>query len=269
MKLKAIFFIILCVIIVAFVGIEYININKHSTTKNVQALKTPEITKTPDVLVVTPQKTTSKITVASATLKKDGFLVARQVEDNKLGQVIEISSPLKSGTHKNISITLSGDEIKTVTNSQLIVMIYDDYGDDEAFNDFDMPSLDSNGFMIARYVATGKPIPTNLAESDTSSMPGMNMPGPKNMVKVTYSDKGFSPDKITVSVNTTVEFINQSSGDMWVASDPHPQHTNLPTFDQFRPFKKGSMYRYVFDKKGVWGFHDHLNPSRNGIVTVT
>ena len=146
--------------------------------------------------------------------------------------------------------------------------IYEDYGNDGVFNDFDQPAINGDGFMTARYVKTGKSITSSIAEADSSDTQGMNMPGMKAMTIVKYTDKGFVPEKIEVPVGSMVEFINDSSTVMWVASTPHPQHTDLPTFDQFKAFKKGSIYRYVFDKMGTWGYHDHIRPSLGGVVVV-
>lgn len=233
-------------------------------TQKVEPAKTQASKTQAESLIVKPQIPISKVIVDKAVLDKDSYLVVREIDDGKLSQIVEISSPLKKGIHTDIPIDLGGTDIRGKT---LIVMIYDDYNNDGIFNDFDMPSLDENGFMTARFVATGKPIPKTLSESESQST-AMNMPGMKTMAKVHYTDKGFIPNKITVPVGSMVEFINDSSGEMWVASDPHPQHTDLPTFDQFRPFKEHSMYRYVFDKKGTWGFHDHLKASFNGLVTV-
>jgi plastocyanin len=204
--------------------------------------------------------------IKSATLSKNGFLVVRKIDGKQLSQVVEISAPMKAGTHQNVKINLGGADI---SNSQLIVMIYDDYANDQAFNDLDLPSVDSNGNMTARYVKTGEPLPKSITEAEPSGMVmDPNMPGMKHVILVRYSGKVFSPNEITVPVGSVVQFINESDIPMWIASTPHPQHTDLPTFDQFKPYGKGAVYRYVFDKKGHWGFHDHINPSVGGMVVV-
>lgn len=215
-------------------------------------------------LIIAPQTPKDKVIVESATLQKNGFLIVRQMDDGKLSQVIEMSQPLKAGTHKDISINLGSADI---TNKELIVMIYEDYANDTIFNDLDMPALNEDGNMTARFVKTGKPLPTNITEGESAGM-AHNMAGAKTMAKVRYTDKGFVPDKVEVPVGSTVEFINDSSTSMWVASMAHPAHTILPTFDQFRAYKKGAIYRYVFDKKGTWEYHDHINPARGGVVVV-
>lgn len=120
--------------------------------------------------------------------------------------------------------------------------------------------------MIARYVKTGEPLPASITEADASG--AHTMPGAPGMVRVRYTDNGFVPAKVEVSTGTMVEFVNESSMEMWVASDVHPSHEKLPTFDQFRSFRKGGLYRYVFDKAGTWEYHDHISPSLVGIVTV-
>ena len=186
------------------------------------------------------------------------------MDEGKLSQIVEMSSPLNVGVHKDVQIFLGNADL---SKSELVVMMYEDYANDGIFNDLEMPALDQNGNMTARYVATGMPLPTSITEGESSGMVHA-MAGMKNMAKVRYTDKGFIPEKVDVLVGSTVEFINESSTGMWVASIPHPQHTKLPTFDQFRLYKKGAKYRYVFDKKGTWEYHDHINPARGGIVQV-
>jgi len=62
-----------------------------------------------------------------------------------------------------------------------------------------------------------------------------------------------------------VHFVNESDTQMWVASDSHPAHDVLQTFDQFKP---GDMFMYVFEEPGTWEYHDHLNPSAIGEIIV-
>lgn len=247
-------------------GFFYFKIIKNPTkAKEANLTKTQENEPKGEELIVSPQTPTDRVVVESAILQADGFLVLRQMDDGKLSQVIEMSQPLKKGLHKNIEIPLGSAE---VSEQDLIVMIYEDYANDNTFNDLDMPAINENGFMTARYVKTGKPLPTSIAEGESAGM-AHNMAGMKSMAKVRYTDNGFVPDKVEVPVGSTVEFINESSTDMWVASMSHPAHTILPTFDQFRAYKKGAMYRYVFDKKGEWEFHDHINPARGGVINVS
>ncbi len=260
MNKKILGILIILLLVIAIPSVSYLFLNKNSTedaAKGIGSVKAKN-------LVVLPQEPKGEILVESATLSKKGFVVARTMDDGKLSQVIEMSKPLEPGTHKKITVPLGDAD---VNSAELIVMIYEDYENDGIFNDLDMPAINEDGFMTASYVKTGKPLPSSITE-DSSSMMGHNMPGMKTMAKVRYTDKGFVPDKVEVPAGSMVEFVNESSDIMWVASIPHPAHTKLPTFDQFRGFKKGAIYRYAFDKKGTWEYHDHVKPSLGGEVNV-
>ncbi len=79
---------------------------------------------------------------------------------------------------------------------------------------------------------------------------------------------GFNPSTITVKQGDWVVFVNKDTQPHWPASNPHPTHTDLPGFDALRRIARGDSYKYQFKKAGTWGFHDHLNPSNGGSVTV-
>lgn len=86
---------------------------------------------------------------------------------------------------------------------------------------------------------------------------------------VAYDDtNGFSPDPITVQEGDTVVFRNNGSSDIWVASDDHPVHNDLPGFDAESGISPGEEYSYTFEESGTWGYHDHLNPNQTGTVIV-
>lgn len=91
---------------------------------------------------------------------------------------------------------------------------------------------------------------------------------PSESVVVEYTQQGFAPKTITVKVGTTVTWINKDSDPMWVASNPHPIHTDLPGFDALKQIPTGETYSYTFTKVGNWGYHNHLNLSNTGTVVV-
>lgn len=86
---------------------------------------------------------------------------------------------------------------------------------------------------------------------------------------VSYKDTGFSPKVLSVKKGTAVTFTNNSTKGMWVASAPHPSHTILPEFDEFKSVSKGEQYTFTFEKVGTWKYHNHVNPSDVGSVVVT
>lgn len=115
-------------------------------------------------------------------------------------------------------------------------------------------------------------------ETATSTPQGLHVP-------VLYTNKGFEPETLTVALGTTVEWENVSDKLMWVASDPHPSHTDLPGFNSWGTegntedaptswvptvyaHEQGGFYRYTFTKTGTWTYHNHLVPADRGTIIV-
>ncbi|MDO8593621.1 MAG: hypothetical protein Q7R59_01835 [bacterium] len=101
-------------------------------------------------------------------------------------------------------------------------------------------------------------------------------------VTVFYTAGGFSPKSVTVPLGTTVSFVNQGGGTMWVASAPHPTHQGYDgtTKDQHcvagysgsAPFDEcsaGSVFTFTFTKAGTWKYHNHSSAGDFGTVIVT
>ena len=87
-------------------------------------------------------------------------------------------------------------------------------------------------------------------------------------IEIKMTDTGFEPKSLTVKARTVVTFVNTGQEDHHVASAPHPQHTDLPGFDALKGVKPDESYEFKFAKVGTWKFHDHLNPTFFGNVTV-
>ena len=85
---------------------------------------------------------------------------------------------------------------------------------------------------------------------------------------IEYTDSGFSSQSVTIKAGDTVTFTNNSSGGMWVASAPHPVHTDYPEFDAKKTYNQGETYSFIFEKAGTWKFHNHLDPTKFGSITV-
>lgn len=87
-------------------------------------------------------------------------------------------------------------------------------------------------------------------------------------ITVTYTDQGFSPPGVGINLGDTVKFVNQSGGGMWVASNPHPIHTDYPEFDEKTFVQNGSSYQFTFTRVGSWSYHNHGRASMGGAVIV-
>lgn len=128
-------------------------------------------------------------------------------------------------------------------------------------------------FLVIRFGFDPKD-DTNLPVKNIDSEEKVNIP-PRNdasdlRVKtvITYTDAGFSPNKVTIKQGEVVTFENKSSNSFWPASDSHPSHKIYPEFDPKKAIPAGNTYDFTFDKVGVWGFHNHLKPSDKGMITV-
>lgn len=106
--------------------------------------------------------------------------------------------------------------------------------------------------------------PTSPPASETTS-PTSQTPSSK---AVTYTASGFSPQSLTIKTGDTVVFKNTSGSDFWPASGPHPAHTNYPEFDAKKAISTGESYLFTFTRTGSWKYHNHLNPSLTGTITV-
>jgi plastocyanin len=95
-----------------------------------------------------------------------------------------------------------------------------------------------------------------------------------NIIEITSS--GFNPNSLAIEVGETVTFVNRDSRTHWPASNNHPTHTIYPepggcissAFDACKGLAQGETFSFTFNIKGTWGFHDHLNPSLTGTITV-
>lgn len=84
---------------------------------------------------------------------------------------------------------------------------------------------------------------------------------------VTISKEGFSPKSITIKVGESVTWTNSDSVSHTVNSAPHPAHTDYPSLN-LGVIKDGESKSLAFPKAGTYKYHDHLNPSLFGSITV-
>lgn len=103
----------------------------------------------------------------------------------------------------------------------------------------------------------------NPSSASPSASPSQTMGN--NVVKIT-SD-GFNPKNITIKVGDTVTWMNDDSADHTVNSAVHPTHTVYPPLN-LGLIKPGEQKSLAFPTAGTYKYHDHLNPSLNGSVTV-
>lgn len=127
------------------------------------------------------------------------------------------------------------------------------------------------GWILMRPKQTAIPETVQPAQTPTSteSATPLATDGAKMTAEslITITKAGFSPKDITISQGAAVTWMNSDTADHTVNSAPHPTHTIYPplNLDTIKPGEKQSL---VFPKAGTYKYHDHLNPSLFGAVTV-
>ena len=77
---------------------------------------------------------------------------------------------------------------------------------------------------------------------------------------ITITANGASPKSVTVSPGSQVLFVNNDSREHQMFSDPHPEHTDCPAFDQVGSLRAGqSRATGNLNVVRTCNFHDHLH----------
>ena len=202
------------------------------------------------------------VTVQSVVLNQPGYVVLREYVDSQVAQIIEVSEYLDAGMHEGIHINVSFLEVDLDSS---VAVLQADSGEG-GFSAVESPVLMMNNSQPA-----AKLVKDNLLVSADAFgvLLGSNSDLNKEIAQtVSYTDSGFVPETIEINSGETVRFINNSSVGVWVASDSHPAHDILSTFDQFGIGEPGESYDYTFNKVGSWDYHDHVDASKLGTIIV-
>lgn len=84
---------------------------------------------------------------------------------------------------------------------------------------------------------------------------------------IILNKSGFQPNNIKIKPGTEIIWTNNSGADATINSDPHPTNF-LWAFLNLGIFANGENMSAVFEKSGVYTYHNHLNPDQKGTVTV-
>lgn len=84
---------------------------------------------------------------------------------------------------------------------------------------------------------------------------------------ITYDGSSFKVSVDTIKAGDSVKVINNSNKSLDFDSDPHPVHTDEPELN-VGDIEPGQSKTFTVTKSGEWGFHNHLDSSQNGKITV-
>ncbi|MBI4158559.1 MAG: hypothetical protein HY505_03010 [Candidatus Yanofskybacteria bacterium] len=132
--------------------------------------------------------------------------------------------------------------------------------------------------------------PTELEEQNRESsisQPSQNGSGKIGIITsqkatVTYSDSGYSPATIIVKRGDMVVFDNKGPFSMWTASAVHPTHEAYPgsgiglcgtntlvaIFDACGGYGPGESWKFKFNERGTWKYHNHMQANHTGTIIV-
>jgi plastocyanin len=92
---------------------------------------------------------------------------------------------------------------------------------------------------------------------------------------VSYTDVGFEPQRVEIKEGETVRFTNNSSEELWIASDPstpYPQQEgdlcNGENLDTCGPIPSMDFWEFTFDRKGEWYVVNNLEKTQKVFVVV-
>jgi len=106
--------------------------------------------------------------------------------------------------------------------------------------------------------------PTSTESSAPSASEGATAQE-ENIVEITPN--GFLPQGITIKTGESVTWQSKDMVDHTVNSALHPTHLEYPPLN-LGVIKPGESKSLTFPEAGTYKYHDHLNPSLFGSVTV-
>lgn len=112
-----------------------------------------------------------------------------------------------------------------------------------------------------------QPTTTNTNVNTNAPVAEENQVKNKAATEITVTSNGFEPADITIKSGAGVTWTNNSGQVANVSSDAHPTHLLWP-FLNLGAFEDGQSVSVVFEKSGKYTYHNHLNPSQTGSVTV-
>jgi plastocyanin len=114
--------------------------------------------------------------------------------------------------------------------------------------------------------------PTTTSSTTTSST-SSTVPIELGQVTVVIANKSFVPQNITVALGTVVTWVNNDPSEHQVISDLDFAGSKGGFTRQLNDLNskrlyKGAIYKYRFQRAGMFGYHCNLYPAIRGSVTV-
>jgi plastocyanin len=125
--------------------------------------------------------------------------------------------------------------------------------------------------LIGAAVILFKPAKSNAPSTNGSNSTNANSNSDSSnkpvAATITYDGNIFTSSAGSVNSGETVKVANTSDKDLEFDSDPHPVHTDNPELNA-GDIPAGESKTFTLTEKGSWGYHNHLNSSQKGEITV-
>ena len=109
--------------------------------------------------------------------------------------------------------------------------------------------------------------PTNTSSATSSA----STEEKKSSNTVTYTSSGFSPSEVTLTSGDKLTWVNDGNEEIQIGANPHPIHTGNKEVSGggfVLTLKSGEQATVEVEKTGTFGYHNHLNSSQGGTITV-
>lgn len=123
--------------------------------------------------------------------------------------------------------------------------------------------------LVVVVIAGGAILLTGKKKDNPSSGSTGGNTGSNASVAATIAFDGskFSPELTTIKAGSTIKVTNNSDQELFMASDPHPTHTDEPELNAGE-VKSHESVTVSVTKVGTWGYHNHENPNEHGRIKV-
>jgi plastocyanin len=112
--------------------------------------------------------------------------------------------------------------------------------------------------LVAGCASTQPPAQQPLGQQPPVEQPPSNTGPSGATTSVAIQNLKFMPDNAIIKQGTVV---------VWTNDDTVPHTVTFASFDS-GTISPGSMYRHVFNDKGVFDYHCSIHPSMKGLITV-
>lgn len=108
--------------------------------------------------------------------------------------------------------------------------------------------------LIALLVQKDEPAPRSLV-------------APVQPAHISITSDGFVPATLVVKRGTTIIWTNTDTALHQIQANPHPTGASLPSLKS-ELLNAQQTYEYIAGTTGTFHYHDHVNPTSNGVIEV-